>query len=87
MTTIFYDKDRDYAEVFFRKEENYGDEINELLTVFKSEKNDKIIGYAFAEASRSLFDSELLTPSLKLAVLLKIIRAKEQLTQNAAAEK
>ena len=23
---IFYDKDRDYAEVFFKKEENYGEE-------------------------------------------------------------
>ena len=85
--TILYDQDRDYAEVFFRKEENYGDEISVVLTVFKSEKNDKIVGYAFEDASRSLFESDVLSPSVKLAALLKMIRAKEELTQDAAAEK
>jgi DNA-binding XRE family transcriptional regulator len=85
--TILYDNDRDYAEVFFRKEENYGDEISSVLTVFKSEKNDKVVGYAFEDASRSLFESDVLSPSVKLAALLKMIRAKEELTQDAAAEK
>jgi len=85
--TIFYDKDRDYAEVFFRKDENYGEEISSVLTVFKSEKSDKIVGYAFEEASRSLFESDVLSPSVKLAALLKMIRAREELTQEAAAEK
>ena len=85
--TIFYDQDRDYAEVFFRKEKNYGDEINSVLTVFKSEKTDKIVGYAFEEASQTLFESDLLSPSVKLAALLKMIRAKEELTQDAATEK
>ena len=85
--TILYDQDRDYAEVFFRKEENYGDEISVVLTVFKSEKNDKIVGYAFEDASRSLFESDVLSPSVKLAALLKMIRAKEELTQDAAAER
>ncbi len=84
---IFYDKDMDYAEVFFAKEENYAENISSALTVFKSEKNDKIVGYAFEEASRSLFDSDVLSPSVKLAALLKMIRAKEALTQEAAAEK
>ncbi len=85
--TIFYDKDRDYAEVFFKKIENYGEEVNKVLTVFKSEKNDKIVGYAFEDASHSLFDSAILSPSVKLAVLLKIIRAKENLTQDMVSQK
>jgi len=84
--TIFYDKDTDYAEVFFKKEENYGEEASPLITVFKSEKNDKIVGYSFEDASGSLFASEVLSPSVKLAALLKMIRAKENLTQEQAAK-
>src|SRR5690606_17694981 len=77
----------DYAEIFFRKEENYGEALNDLLTVFKSERNDKIIGYGFEEASRRLFESNLLSPSVKLAALLRIVRANHGLTQEQAAEK
>jgi DNA-binding XRE family transcriptional regulator len=84
--TIFYDKDRDYAEVFFRKDENYGEELNVTVTIFRSEKNDKVVGYAFEDASHSLFESDALSSSVKLAALLKMIRAKEELTQEAASE-
>jgi hypothetical protein len=87
MTAILYDSDRDYAEVFFRREENYGEEAGDSLTVFKSEKTDAVVGYAFENASSSVFDSDHLSPNCKLAVLLKIIRAKEHLTQNAASVK
>lgn len=82
---LYYDKDRDYAEVFFNKEENYGEEINSNVTVFKSERNFKIVGYGFEGASHSLFSSEMLSPSVKLAALLRMIRAKENLTQEKAA--
>ncbi len=85
--TIFYDKDRDYAEVFFRKEENYGENMSDMVMVFKSEKNDKVVGYAFEGASRALFENDLISPSTKLAALLKIVRAKKDLTQEQAAEK
>jgi DNA-binding XRE family transcriptional regulator len=85
--TIFYDRDRDYAEIFFERDENYGEEVNSLLTVFKSEKNDKVVGYGFEEASHSLFKSDLLSPSVKLAALLKMIRAMEELTQEKASER
>ncbi len=84
---IFYDGDRDYAEIFFKQEKNYGDSLSSLLTVFKSEKDDKIIGYGFEEASESLFENELLSPSLKLAVLLRIVRVKKNFTQEQAAGK
>jgi DNA-binding XRE family transcriptional regulator len=84
---IFYDKDRDYAEVFFKTEINYGESLNDSVTVFRSEKNDKVVGYGFEKASRSLFESSFLSPSAKLATLLKIIRAERGLTQEQAAEK
>ncbi len=84
---IFYDSDRDYAEVFFKKVENYGESVSDTVMAFKSEKNDKIVGYAFEEASRRLFESELLSPSVKLAALLRIVRAKRGLTQEQAAKK
>ncbi|PWU13567.1 MAG: hypothetical protein C5B49_14505 [Bdellovibrio sp.] len=83
---IFYDRDRDYAEVFFKKEANYGESLTKLVMAFKSEKNDKVVGYGFENASRTLFD-DLISPSAKLAALLKIIRSKENLTQEQAAGK
>jgi len=84
---IFYDCDRDYAEVFFKKAENYGEPVNDTVTAFRSEKNDKIVGYAFEEASQRLFESDLLSSSVKLAALLRILRAKQGLTQEHAAKK
>lgn len=84
---IFYDSDRDYAEVFFKKVENYGESVSDTVMAFKSEKNDKVVGYAFEEASRRLFESDLLSPSVKLAALLRIVRAKQGLTQEHAAKK
>lgn len=84
---IFYDGDRDYAEVFFKKEVNYGEPLNNSITVFKSEKNDNVVGYGFEEATRSLFESGLLSSSLKLAVLLRIVRIKHSLTQEQTVGK
>lgn len=85
--TIFYDADRDYAEVFFTKEKNYGESMNDLVMVFKSEENEKIVGYGFEEASKFLFESDLLSSSVKLATLLRIVRARHGLTQEQAAKK
>jgi len=84
---IFYDGERDYIEIFFKKTENYGEEFNDSITIFKSEKNDKVVGYGFEDASKTLFEHDLLSPSLKLAALLRITRTKEDLTQEKAAEK
>jgi DNA-binding XRE family transcriptional regulator len=84
---IFYDGGRDYAEIFFKKSANYGDQLDELVTIFKSEKSDKIVGYGFEDASKTLFEQDLLSPAVKLAALLRILRAKEDLTQVQAAKK
>ncbi len=84
---ILYDVERDYAEVFFKKDENYGEEVNAFITTFKSERNGKIVGYGFEAASKTLFDYDLLSPSLRLAALLRMLRAKGALTQEQAASR
>ncbi len=84
---ITYDKDIDYMEIFFSKEENYGDELNDTCMVFKSEKTDVIIGYAFENASQSVFEAEFLHLTTKLAAMLKMVRALENLTQEEAAKR
>src|SRR5262249_20597733 len=61
--------------------------LDDRVMVFKSEKDDKIVGYSFEEASRRLFENDLLSPSVRLAALLKIVRTKKGLTQEQAAEK
>src|SRR5438445_4861670 len=84
---ITYDKDIDYMEIFFSREENYGDELNDKTMVFKSEKTDAIVGYAFESASTAVFDSDFLHLTTKLAAMLKMIRISENLTQQAAAKR
>ncbi|MBN8542217.1 MAG: hypothetical protein J0L82_17630 [Deltaproteobacteria bacterium] len=84
---ITYDRDIDYMEIFFSKEANYGDELSEQVMEFKSEKTGKTIGYAFEAASETVFKSDFLHLTTKLAALLKIVRTVEDLTQEEAAKR
>ena len=83
---ISYDRDTDYMEIFFEKTPNYGDLLNDDVMVFKSEKSDKVIGYAFEKASRTVFESDFLHITGKLAAMLRMIRAKKGITQDEAAK-
>jgi len=43
---IYYDQKADYLEVRFTgPRENYGDDINEYLVIFRDEETDEIIGF------------------------------------------
>ncbi len=84
---IMYDQDLDYLEVIFEKTANYGESLTDDITVFKSEKNDKLVGYSFERASRTAFEFDGLNANAKLACLLRIVRAKEGLTQEQAADR
>ncbi|MNJ94847.1 helix-turn-helix protein [compost metagenome] len=84
---IAYDKDIDYMEIFFSKEENYGDPLGNAIMIFKSEKTDKVVGYAFENASSTVFESSFLHLTTKLAAMLKMIRICENLTQEETAKK
>jgi hypothetical protein len=84
---IMYDQDLDYLEVIFEKTANYGESLINDITVFKSEKNDKIVGYGFERASETAFEFDGLSANAKLACLLRIVRAKEGLTQEQVSDR
>ncbi len=84
---LFYDKDIDYLEILSKKEDNYADELSKFVTVFRSEKTKKVIGYGFEKASQTVFNDFHLSIQLKLSALLKMVRVKEGLTQNQVAKK
>lgn len=71
---IYYDKDTDYAEFFFQKIANYGEDISDGIIVFKSEETDEIVGYAFENASKTIFDFKDLPTKAKVAFVLKVTR-------------
>lgn len=78
---IYYDKDTDYAEFFFQKTANYGENISGEIIAFRSEKTDEIVGYAFENASKTVFDFKELPTKAKVAFLLKATRDLEGYTQ------
>jgi hypothetical protein len=39
----YYDKEIDYAEIFFKKCENYGEDVGNGVVVFKSEDDDDVV--------------------------------------------
>jgi DNA-binding XRE family transcriptional regulator len=84
---IYYDKEIDYAEIFFNSNLNYGEDVQPGIIVFKDEDSDKIVGYAFENASRSILNFEDLPIRFKIAFILKKTRESEGYTQEQIAEK
>ena len=84
---VYYDKDISMIEVFFEKTENYADEIDENIVVFKADNDDRVVGYGFDNAFETAFENDLLTSKQKLAILLKMTRIELGLTQKELAQK
>ena len=84
---ISYEKDLDYMEILFAREANYGDLLSDKVMVFKSEKTDKIIGYAFENASQTIFEVDFLHIPTKLAAQLRMLRSTLGITQVDAAKR
>ena len=80
---IYYDKDLDYIEVFFKKEENYLAplEDNDRVGEFRSEKDDKVIGYSIENLNENFDELVFLTPSQKLSIIIKKYRILHGKTQ------
>ncbi len=78
---IYYDKDIDYAEIFFKKCENYGEDIGNGVIVFKSEENGEVVGYGFESALTTVFNFKELPSKAKVAFLLKATRERNGYTQ------
>ncbi|MEK6843948.1 MAG: DUF2283 domain-containing protein [Nanoarchaeota archaeon] len=63
---ICYDEEGDYLEIFISKlSPNYGEDIDEDITIFKDQKTNEIIGVGilnFRERAKNLKDIELKLP-------------------------
>lgn len=84
---IYYDKDIDYAEIFYKKVANYGEDLSPGIVVFRSEDNDEIVGYAFERASLDVFEFKDIPTKLKVAFLLKATRERSGYTQEQVIKK
>ena len=63
---IYYDEELDYLTIFIGESRpNYGEDIDEDITIFKDQKTDEIIGIGiqeFKEKTSSLQEIELELP-------------------------
>lgn len=85
---IYYDKDLDYAEVFFKKGDNYLSpfEKNEQIGEFRSSKDDSVIGYSIENLSQNFDALDFLTPYQKLSIVIKKYRIQKGKTQQEVAD-
>lgn len=84
---IYYDKDIDYAEIFFKKCENYGEDVGNGIILFKSEESDEVVGYGFDSALTRVFSFKDLPSRAKVAFLLKATRERNGYTQEQVIKK
>jgi DNA-binding XRE family transcriptional regulator len=84
---IYYDKDLDYVEVFFKKEENYlvPLEDNDQIGEFRSSKDNKVIGYSIENLNENFDLLGFLTPYQKLSIVIKKYRIQKGKTQQEMA--
>jgi len=85
---IYYDKDLDYVEVFFKKEENYLAPFgkNEQFGEFCSEKDDSVVGYSIESLTENFDQLDFLTPNQKLSIVIKKYRIQLGKTQQEIAD-
>ena len=86
---IYYDADLDYLEFFYKSVSNHEESYNksENISVYKSDRTDEVVGYSFDHASKSVIEFSDFDPIEKLAVLLKIARLSNHLSQDEVAKK
>jgi DNA-binding XRE family transcriptional regulator len=85
MLKLFYDKDTEYFELFYKKAPNYGVDIQKRIIEFRAESNDKVIGYGFYRPLNLIPACHLLEPKIKIAALCFIKRKQLGLTERELA--
>lgn len=85
---IYYDKDIDYVEIFFKKEGNYlvPSDHNQHIGFFHSDIDDTIIGYSIENLEKNFDDLDFLTPYQKLSIVIKKYRIQKGKTQQEIAD-
>lgn len=84
---IYYDKDIDFAEIFFAKKANHGHDIGDGIVEFISEDTGEIVGYSFENASQAVLNFEKLPSRAKVAFILKLTRENRGYTQEQVIKK
>lgn len=84
MMEMMFDAEANYLEVFFEKAENYGEEIEAGITVFRAERDDHVVGYGFEDAELALSFQDF-NSIQKLALLLFTTRRQLGVTQQQMA--
>ena len=87
MLKLFYDQDLNYLEVFFKKTPNYGEDIKKGIIEFKSESNNKVVGYGFQNPVKNIMTSNLIEPKTKIAIMCFIKRKTLGLSEKDLAAK
>ena len=85
---IYYDKDLDYVEIFFKKADNYlvPMKSNDQIGEFRSNKNNAIIGYSIENFQDNFDTLGFLTPYQKLSIIIKKYRIQKGKTQQEMAK-
>lgn len=85
---IYYDKDLDYVEIFFKKAENYlvPQKNNDQIGEFRSSNNHAIIGYSIENFQDNFDTLGFLTPYQKLSIIIKKYRIQKGKTQQEMAK-
>jgi DNA-binding XRE family transcriptional regulator len=85
---IYYDKDLDYVEVYFKKESNYLIPFsdNDQLGEFRSDSDDSVIGYSIENLKENFDRLHFLTPYQKLSITIKKYRIQKGKTQQEIAD-
>lgn len=85
---IYYDKNLDYVEIFFKKEENYlsPSDTNEQIGEFLSEKDNSVVGYSIENLNKNFDQLTFLTPYQKLSIIIKKYRIQKGKTQQEIAD-
>jgi DNA-binding XRE family transcriptional regulator len=85
---IYYDKDLDYVEIFFKKEKNYLSPLdtNEQIGEFLSEKDNSVVGYSIEDLNKNFDELTFLTPYQKLSIIIKKYRIQKGKTQQEIAD-
>ncbi len=82
----YYSKDTDYLEFFFERTDNYAD-LEDGVSIFRAEKDDRLVGYGIDQASKNLSGFDKINLVDKLGLMIKVSRITNGYTQEEVSKK
>lgn len=81
-----YDEDIDYLEVVEEGIPNYAVQATPALLLFLSESDRTVVGFALENATEHLKDLDVVSPKVRLAGVLRLMRGVRHLNQEELAK-